>query len=131
MLLNFGVRPVFPPSQLQLGFQYLLFIANAHTSSACLLDSRSIANFVLSVFVAASSMPDKLSHLCFYITSHFILYTCTCSAGLLDTRVALNLSQYIRDETDYVPCATALSQLASMGHRLSLTPVYGVFQVSY
>jgi aminopeptidase N len=50
------------------------------------------------------------------------------SAGLLDTRVALNLSQYIRDETEYVPCLTGLSQLTSLGNRLSLTPVYGLFQ---
>ncbi|CAI8057169.1 Aminopeptidase Ey, partial [Geodia barretti] len=50
------------------------------------------------------------------------------SAGLLDTQVALNLSQYIRDETEYVPCLTGLSQLTSLGNRLSLTPVYGLFQ---
>jgi aminopeptidase N len=50
------------------------------------------------------------------------------SAGLLDTRVALNLSQYVKDEREYVPCRTALSQLSSMGGRLSLTPAYGLFQ---
>ena len=53
----------------------------------------------------------------------------TPSAGLLDTRVALNLSQFVGEETDYVPCVTALSHLASVGSRLILTPVYGLFQV--
>ena len=52
------------------------------------------------------------------------------SAGLLDTRVALNLSQYISREREYVPCTTGLAKLSSIGARLSLTPVYGLYQVN-
>jgi aminopeptidase N len=50
------------------------------------------------------------------------------SAGLLDTRVALNLSQYISRERNYVPCYAGLAKLRSIGARLSLTPVYGLYQ---
>ena len=43
---------------------------------------------------------------------------------------ALDMSLYLDKETDYVPWSAGLSGLAYIGARLSMTPYYGLFQVS-
>ena len=52
------------------------------------------------------------------------------SAGLLDLSVALDLSQYLLREKEYVPWDAALSWLHTLAGRLAFTSVYGSFQVT-
>ena len=53
------------------------------------------------------------------------------SAGLLDLTVALNLSQYLLKEKEYVPWDAALAWLYKLAGRLAFSGVYGNFEVSY
>ena len=53
-----------------------------------------------------------------------------CSAGVLDTRTALQLVRYLPQEREYVPWRAALDWLYTLSGRLSLTPAYGVYRVS-
>ena len=50
-------------------------------------------------------------------------------AGLLNYAVALNLTQYMTAERDYVPWATFKEITGYIGSMLSRSPAYGDFQV--
>lgn len=52
------------------------------------------------------------------------------SSGNLNISIALELSKYLKDERDYVPWAAVLTWFNVMKNRLSLTPVYGNYQVT-
>ena len=51
------------------------------------------------------------------------------SAGHLDITTAMELSQYLRKERDYVPWEAAFEWLYTFSGRLSLTGTYGKFEV--
>ena len=53
----------------------------------------------------------------------------SCSAGLLNITTALDLSLYLQREREYVPWAASFSWFSILSDRLSLTPVFGKFQV--
>ena len=60
---------------------------------------------------------------------NFLCIIIFLSAGRLETATALELTKYLVQERDYVPWATALTWFGVFGDRLSLSPVYGRYQV--
>ena len=50
-------------------------------------------------------------------------------AGILDYEVALNLTQYLEREEDYLPWDSALSSLSYIRSMMSRTSGYGLFKV--
>ena len=51
------------------------------------------------------------------------------SAGKLSIEVPLNLTMYLNNERDYLPWTSALDWIYKMSNLLSLTPVYGIYEV--
>lgn len=51
-------------------------------------------------------------------------------AGQLDMSTALDLTNYLDKEREYVPWSSAFSHLGFIGSMLSMRPSYGFYQVS-
>ena len=70
-------------------------------------------------------------YFCYRLSTHITVQCCiSTSAGLLDLTIALNLSQYLRKEKEYVPWDAGLAWLYTLEGRLAFTSVYGKFQVT-
>jgi aminopeptidase N len=52
-------------------------------------------------------------------------------AGVLDYEIALNLTQYLEREEDYLPWDSALNSLSFIRSMMSRTSGYGLFKVAY
>ena len=67
---------------------------------------------------------------CVHVQIEPSLFQCpSLSAGLLDTVMALRLSWYLRNEREYVPWRAAIDWIFTFAQRLSLTPLFGNYQV--
>lgn len=51
------------------------------------------------------------------------------SAGLLNITVALDLSQFLKTEEDFVPWKAALRWIFNIAGKLSIHPIYGKYKV--
>ena len=51
-------------------------------------------------------------------------------AGVLDYEIALNLTQYLEKEEEYLPWDSALNSLSFIRSMMSRTSGYGLFKVS-
>ena len=61
--------------------------------------------------------------------SQILLCFYSFSAGKLSIEVPLNLTIYLTNEQDYLPWISALHWIYKMSDLLSLTPVYGIYEV--
>ena len=79
-------------------------------------------------------MNTCIQYMCTCVHVHvwhfFFIRAYYCSAGLLNITTALDLSLYLQQEREYVPWAAAFKWFNILSDRLSLTPIYGKFQVS-
>lgn len=49
-------------------------------------------------------------------------------AGLLDYKLALETTEYLADEVDYIPWSAAIGELSHIGRILSRTAGYGAYK---
>ena len=65
-----------------------------------------------------------------YVFNNVLIESHHCSsAGKLNMGIALNMTHYLSNEEDYLPWMSALHWIYKMSSLLSLTPVYGMYEV--